>query len=203
MVSLARVLFFVCVVTVTDGLKLIWMKTQLRKERGGENKEVLVIYTQTKRGVQVWPRREGSINLLCMHGGFCGRRSWQGAAVLPPALRQQLLRKRRRPEGAATRLTLSPSLFSPVCLYLSPILTRVVFSTHTHTHAEWDEIHKKLACCLCSNKTLKIYQVNLNFWWTLLFVLFTWKVVYMKINYRQFNGNEIFFLFCFLSRWWQ
>lgn len=167
-----------CVVTITvfEGWKLIWIKTQLQSE-GGEKIRRCLLYTETEKGRKKRGQGEraawtGSLSLFCMHRGFCGRRSWQGAAVLPPALRQQLLRKRRRPEGAATCLALSPSLFSPVCLFLSA-------SRHTldtcatlclpHTHgslSQWHtrtsehvgcEIHKKLAGC--SNETLKINQV--------------------------------------------
>lgn len=120
---------FVCLVSITehttfDGLKLIWIKS----------------------GGKAWPRREGRLLLLCMHGGFCGRRSWQGAAVLLPALRQQLLRKRRRAEGDATCLALFPSLFSPVCLFLSPNrhapdtrATHCLPDIHTNTSSRsWD-----------------------------------------------------------------
>lgn len=132
-----------------------WLEIDLNKEPASERGEIrrFLNYTETKkRGGKAWPRREGSLSLFCMHGGFCGRRSWQGAAVLPPALRQQLLRKRRRPEGAATCLALSPALFSPVCLFLLPsrhtldtCATQCVpyihtqtsnpqWHTHTHTH---------------------------------------------------------------------
>lgn len=139
----------VCVVTITgrsalDGLKLIWIKTRSVGGGGGENKEVFVIYGETKRGgKKAWPRREGSLSLFCMHGGFCGRRSWQGAAVLPPALRQQLLRKKRRPEGAATCLALSPSLFF-TCLPLpfteqthARHMCNTPPSPHSHASPQW------------------------------------------------------------------
>lgn len=116
-----------CVVTITEH---IWrLEIELNADSGsvrGQNKETFV--TERKGGGEVdkaWPRREGSLSLFCMHGGFCGRRSWQGAAVLPPALRQQMLRSKRRPEGTATRRAPSPSLSSPACHTLSPPL-------HTH-----------------------------------------------------------------------
>ena len=129
--------------------------------------------------------------------------------MLPPALRQQLLRKRRRPEGAATCLALSPSLFSPVCLFLSPnrhtpdtCATHCLLHIHTrrsvtHTETSRHEIHEKLAGCLCSNKTLKINQVKLIFFDG---ICCLFCVLPMKTNYQQFDGNKLFFPYCFLSR---
>lgn len=118
------------VVTITEH---IWrLEIELNADSGsvrGQNKETFV--TERKGGGEVdkaWPRREGSLSLFCMHGGFCGRRSWQGAAVLPPALRQQMLRSKRRPEGTATRGAPSPSFSSPACH------TWQHFAPHTHTH---------------------------------------------------------------------
>lgn len=47
--------------------------------------------------------------------GLVWEKELTGAAVLPPALRQQMLRRKRRPEGTATRRAPSPSLSSPAC----------------------------------------------------------------------------------------
>lgn len=154
------------------------------EREGAENKEVFLIYGDKKKGFgEAWPRREGSPSLFCMHGGFCGRRSWQGAAVLPPAFRQQLLRKKRRPEGAATRLALSPSLFSPVCLSLSPnwytpdTRANTLPSAHiplsmTHTHTQFRSVCTGDSYVIgrlprAQRRALKINQVKLNFRWNL------------------------------------
>lgn len=173
---------FVCNVTISeralfDGLKLIWIKGF----RVGERKMWCVGRQKRGRIKCGQGERAGCCCFAWRGGGVCGRRSWQGAAVLPPALRQQLLRKRRRPEGAAVRLSsFSIPLFTCLPLPVSKQtharhVQHTICTTLPHP-SEWHTLVGFRRNCMCLNKHSR--STTSEFWWDVWFVLLTQKGVW-------------------------
>ena len=117
--------------------------------------------------------------------------------MLPPALRQQLLRKRRRPEGAATCLALSLS----ISLHLS---ASSFHHKHTHTHTFLNEAHTNTHWGKCVVRFIRNWQAacaqmkhskinhEAEFLIESLVCSSYSEKMFIKSNYLQFNGNEMF-----------
>lgn len=204
------------VVTITerttfDGLKLIWIKTPLQREsgrerEGGENKEVSVIYGD-KKGRKSVAKERGQPEPVLHARGLLWEKELTGRRSAASSSQTTAAQKEETSWGCSDMSrSFSISLFTclPLPFHRTDIrqthVQHTAFSTFTHismTHTETSR-HKKLAGCLCSNKTLKNKPGKADFLMesVVCSASFQWRIIIslMGINYSSsvfWDANDI------------
>lgn len=171
---------FVCLVSITehttfDGLKLIWIKS------GGKGRESVA----KERG-QAAPALHA--RGLLWEKELTGRRSAASSSQTTAAQKEETC------WGwcdVSIFFHLSSHLSASSFHQTDMRQTRVqhtVFPTFTQIRRHGREIHKKLAGCLHTHKTLKINQVQPSFD-GICYLFLSLGQVLMKKNHQLFNGN--------------
>lgn len=173
--------------TTSDGLKLIWMKTLIRRKKERERERWARrcrLCIETKKGAGERSQGETGQPEPVLHagGGLLWEKELTGRRIAASSSQTTAAQKEETSWGCCD-MSRSFSI-SPACLSPShPRACLPQWHTHTHSHRH---AHPRggvgggvrfLPSACTRAQHLKWNQVNLNFWWNPLFVPLTWKEV--------------------------